>query len=103
MPSERGKKTLVAVGLVRRIAPARVTAGRPMTFVSFASATAVEIARAAGTVAAVATSARPPTGEPRTLITRPSFVTLIRSPLPKTSIPARRCVHARWWVPSMET
>ena len=65
--------------------------------------------RAAATAApapsrAVADGARSPAaGEPETLMSRPSTVTLASNPFGKTSTPPTRWAHARWWVPPTST
>ena len=45
----------------------------------------------------------PGTGEPVTLMSRPSLVTLASRPLPNSGTPPTCWTKARWWMPSMST
>jgi hypothetical protein len=45
----------------------------------------------------------PLTGEPRTLIRRPSLATFAFTPLPNSGMPEAYCTQLKWCVPPMST
>ena len=78
------------------VAPSEYHASRPWNSTNRASALG------AGTAGRVVLGARPDTGEPTTLSTRPPSATLTRTKLSKACRPSTVCANVTWVTPASE-